>query len=339
MPKYCRAPHCPNAAGQARPPARRLSFYKFPLQDAARLRRWLAQMRREDWVPGRHQHLCSDHFEPSCFQYRWGVRYLRPDAVPTIFPCAPPVSLPPPSPPPSQQSPWEHLEPIAPRTSRNGDSGLSLQKRESPGTPLGTPQPERPPPASGMEPVTPGRPPVTPEPKTPEPGLAAAAPLPGSLGPVEPGDSTEGLPAAVPLPPPPEPPRVAPMTAAVLSSALTLPVAPTVPRAAPPARLRELSTPELARVALGLQRKVKVLQQRHRRHRARLEAMEGLVEQLRRENLLSEERLRLACLQPGPVTPDPDGAVTIICREEEAALVYAVSPPAGTGCGLGLQQL
>uniref|UniRef100_A0A8C3K296 Uncharacterized protein n=1 Tax=Calidris pygmaea TaxID=425635 RepID=A0A8C3K296_9CHAR len=29
MPKSCRAPHCSNAAGQARPPARRLSFYKW----------------------------------------------------------------------------------------------------------------------------------------------------------------------------------------------------------------------------------------------------------------------------------------------------------------------
>ncbi|NXD88728.1 THAP8 protein, partial [Halcyon senegalensis] len=85
MPKSCRAPHCSNAAGQPRPPARRLSFYKFPLHDAARLRQWLAQMRQEHWVPTRHQHLCSDHFESSCFQYRWGVRYLRPDAVPTIF--------------------------------------------------------------------------------------------------------------------------------------------------------------------------------------------------------------------------------------------------------------
>uniref|UniRef100_A0A8C4UEH5 Uncharacterized protein n=1 Tax=Falco tinnunculus TaxID=100819 RepID=A0A8C4UEH5_FALTI len=28
MPKSCRAPHCSNAAGQARPPGRRLSFYK-----------------------------------------------------------------------------------------------------------------------------------------------------------------------------------------------------------------------------------------------------------------------------------------------------------------------
>ncbi|XP_074666238.1 THAP domain-containing protein 8-like isoform X6 [Strix aluco] len=89
MPKYCRAPHCSNAAGQTRPLGRCLSFYKFPLHDAPRLRRWLAQMRRENWLPTRHQHLCSDHFEPSCFQHRWGVRYLRPDAVPTIFPCSP----------------------------------------------------------------------------------------------------------------------------------------------------------------------------------------------------------------------------------------------------------
>ncbi|XP_074666231.1 THAP domain-containing protein 8-like isoform X2 [Strix aluco] len=93
MPKYCRAPHCSNAAGQTRPLGRCLSFYKFPLHDAPRLRRWLAQMRRENWLPTRHQHLCSDHFEPSCFQHRWGVRYLRPDAVPTIFPCSPTEKL------------------------------------------------------------------------------------------------------------------------------------------------------------------------------------------------------------------------------------------------------
>ncbi|XP_074713745.1 uncharacterized protein LOC141938710 [Strix uralensis] len=92
----------------------------------------------------------------------------------------------------------------------------------------------------------------------------------------------------------------------------------------------KLSTEELVAVAVVLQRKVKVLQQRRRRHRARLAAVEGLVEQLRRDSLVSEERLKLACLQP--VTPDPAGAVTIICQEEEeAALVYG-----GTSCGLGL---
>ncbi|XP_075346209.1 THAP domain-containing protein 8 [Mycteria americana] len=285
MPKYCRAPHCSNAAGQARPPARRLSFYKFPLQDAARLRQWLAQMRQENWVPTRHQHLCSDHFEPSCFQYRWGVRYLRPDAVPTIFPRSPP-------------------------------------KREDPAAPPGAAHPKQPLPASGAEPVTPGRSPdtVTLRPRAEAAGVEppAAVPPPGYLEP-----------AAAPEP--------------VLSSALRLPVVSSVPVASeavtgtsPPG---ELSTEELVGVVLVLQRKVKVLQQRQRRHRARLEAMEGLVEQLRRESLLSEERLKLACLEPGPVTPDPADAVTVICQEEAAAaLVCAVSPPAGTTCGLGLQR-
>ncbi|KAM6033133.1 THAP domain-containing protein 8-like isoform 2-T2 [Theristicus caerulescens] len=259
-------------------------------------------MRQENWVPTRHQHLCSDHFEPSCFQYRWGVRYLRPDAVPTIFPRSPP-------------------------------------KRENPGTPPGAARPKQPLPASGAEPVTPGQPPV---PETAlEPGTTA----------VEPGDVPESV-TARPVPPPsPQtaaaaiPPPATHFDAAaaapetVLSSALRLPIVSTVPIVSktvtstvtsPPG---ELSTEELVGVALVLQRKVKVLQQRRRRHRARLAAMEGLVEQLRRESLLSEERLKLACLQPGPVTPDPAGAVTIICQEEEEeeeeeeALVYAVPPP------------
>uniref|UniRef100_A0A8B9W040 THAP-type domain-containing protein n=1 Tax=Anas zonorhyncha TaxID=75864 RepID=A0A8B9W040_9AVES len=124
------------------------------MQDAARLRQWLAQMRREHWVPTRHQHLCSEHFEPSCFEYRWGVRYLRPDAVPTIFP-------------------------------------------------------------------DPGTPPTVPE----EPfGVFGTPPRAGG---------------------------------------------------------GELSAAELLGVVLLLQRKVRGLQQRHRRHRARLEAMEGLIPKLR----------------------------------------------------------
>ncbi|XP_026544871.1 THAP domain-containing protein 8 [Notechis scutatus] len=85
MTKYCRAPRCSNSAGQPRRDQRRLSFYKFPLHSPERLRQWLSQMNQEKWTPTKHQHLCSDHFAPSCFEYRWGVRYLKPDAVPTIF--------------------------------------------------------------------------------------------------------------------------------------------------------------------------------------------------------------------------------------------------------------
>ncbi|XP_032344007.1 THAP domain-containing protein 8 isoform X1 [Camelus ferus] len=91
MPKYCRAPNCSNTAGQLGADNRPVSFYKFPLKDGPRLQAWLRHMGREHWVPSCHQHLCSEHFAPSCFQWRWGVRYLRPDAVPSIFSRAPPA--------------------------------------------------------------------------------------------------------------------------------------------------------------------------------------------------------------------------------------------------------
>ncbi|KAM8963824.1 THAP domain-containing protein 8 isoform 1-T1 [Lycaon pictus] len=91
MPKYCRAPNCSNTAGRLGADNRPVSFYKFPLKDGPRLQAWLRHMGHEDWVPSCHHHLCSEHFTPSCFQWRWGVRYLRPDAVPSIFSPAPPA--------------------------------------------------------------------------------------------------------------------------------------------------------------------------------------------------------------------------------------------------------
>uniref|UniRef100_A0A8C0MRL9 THAP-type domain-containing protein n=2 Tax=Canis lupus TaxID=9612 RepID=A0A8C0MRL9_CANLF len=93
MPKYCRAPNCSNTAGRLGADNRPVSFYKFPLKDGPRLQAWLRHMGHEDWVPSCHHHLCSEHFTPSCFQWRWGVRYLRPDAVPSIFSPAPPAKV------------------------------------------------------------------------------------------------------------------------------------------------------------------------------------------------------------------------------------------------------
>ena len=60
-------------------------FVRFPLQDTARLQQWLRNMGRENWTPSRHQYICHEHFAPSCFRVRWGIRYLDSDAVPTIF--------------------------------------------------------------------------------------------------------------------------------------------------------------------------------------------------------------------------------------------------------------
>ncbi|XP_053728124.1 uncharacterized protein LOC128763392 [Synchiropus splendidus] len=83
MPKFCSAPNCRNSSSSSS--SDRRSFYKFPLQDQARLQQWLRNMGREDWTPSRHQYICHEHFIPSCFKVRWGVRYLESNAVPTLF--------------------------------------------------------------------------------------------------------------------------------------------------------------------------------------------------------------------------------------------------------------
>ena len=46
-------------------------------------------------------------------------------------------------------------------------------------------------------------------------------------------------------------------------------------------------------IVLELQKKVKMLQQRHRRHLEKLVGLENTVGQLRQNNLLNEERLQL----------------------------------------------
>ncbi|NXT50662.1 THAP5 protein, partial [Pluvianellus socialis] len=57
----------------------------FPLHDKERLEKWLRNMKRDAWTPSKHQLLCSDHFTPDSLDVRWGIRYLKHNAVPTIF--------------------------------------------------------------------------------------------------------------------------------------------------------------------------------------------------------------------------------------------------------------
>ncbi|KAM3912031.1 THAP domain-containing protein 5-like [Leptodactylus fuscus] len=83
MPKSCVLPECKRAE------TGRESYYKFPLHDKVRLKQWLSNMNVENFFPTKKQYLCSKHFKASCFQIRWGVRYLRFDAVPTIFSSGP----------------------------------------------------------------------------------------------------------------------------------------------------------------------------------------------------------------------------------------------------------
>ncbi|NWI55848.1 THAP5 protein, partial [Calyptomena viridis] len=85
MPRYCADTRCRNRGGQSARDQRKLSFYPFPLRDKERLEKWLRNMKRDSWTPSKHQLLCSDHFTPESLDVRWGIRYLKHTAVPTIF--------------------------------------------------------------------------------------------------------------------------------------------------------------------------------------------------------------------------------------------------------------
>ena len=54
-----------------------------------------------------------------------------------------------------------------------------------------------------------------------------------------------------------------------------------------------LSKEQLEAIVIELQKKVKILQQRHRRHLDKLLGLEATVSQLRQNNILNEERLQL----------------------------------------------
>ncbi|XP_030635265.1 THAP domain-containing protein 5-like [Chanos chanos] len=86
MPRYCAYTFCKNRGGIPAKDNKRISFYPFPLRDEVRLKKWISNMRRGEWVPSRHQYLCSEHFTEDSFDLRWGIRYLRHTAIPTIFP-------------------------------------------------------------------------------------------------------------------------------------------------------------------------------------------------------------------------------------------------------------
>uniref|UniRef100_A0A8C8ZFZ8 THAP domain-containing protein 5 n=1 Tax=Prolemur simus TaxID=1328070 RepID=A0A8C8ZFZ8_PROSS len=84
MPRYCAAICCKNRRGRNNKD-RKPSFYPFPLHDKERLEKWLKNMKRDSWVPSKYQFLCSDHFTPDSLDIRWGIRYLKQTAIPTIF--------------------------------------------------------------------------------------------------------------------------------------------------------------------------------------------------------------------------------------------------------------
>ena len=73
-----------------------ISFHRFPLKDQGQLNKWLAQIKRKNLPPLKNCHICSDHFEPWCFEIDYRQVLLpgkapkrgsiKDDAIPTKFP-------------------------------------------------------------------------------------------------------------------------------------------------------------------------------------------------------------------------------------------------------------
>ncbi|KAM7293615.1 uncharacterized protein ISCGN_023223 [Ixodes scapularis] len=77
----CSVPQCTNHC------RRGTRMFRFP-SSPTRKKRWLAQVKRDRWEPTAAARVCAAHFEDSSFEQNRqdGLKKLRPDAVPTLFP-------------------------------------------------------------------------------------------------------------------------------------------------------------------------------------------------------------------------------------------------------------
>ncbi|XP_075998776.1 uncharacterized protein LOC142992296 [Genypterus blacodes] len=62
-----------------------VTFFKFPLYNERKLKKWLVNMKWKDWSPSRFSVLCSNHFEEQYIDRSGRSLQLRDNAVPSIF--------------------------------------------------------------------------------------------------------------------------------------------------------------------------------------------------------------------------------------------------------------
>ena len=87
---YCIAFGCNNKDGDHK---RGVRFHHLPLRNKPLLKQWLTKLRLQNPPVRRSSLVCSEHFEPDCFQRDLQAEllgtkpriHLKPDAVPTIF--------------------------------------------------------------------------------------------------------------------------------------------------------------------------------------------------------------------------------------------------------------
>ncbi|XP_037333163.2 uncharacterized protein zgc:153292 isoform X1 [Pungitius pungitius] len=62
-----------------------VKYFKFPLYNPRKLKKWLGNMKLKDWNPTRFSVLCINHFEEKHIDRTGKCVKLREDAVPTVF--------------------------------------------------------------------------------------------------------------------------------------------------------------------------------------------------------------------------------------------------------------
>ena len=88
---YCCAVGCSNDSRSVSK-EQGISFHRLPTEGSL-LQEWLAKISRVDFAVTKDTRLCSDHFQPDCFERDLkaellglkGKRTLKSDAVPTVF--------------------------------------------------------------------------------------------------------------------------------------------------------------------------------------------------------------------------------------------------------------
>ncbi|XP_070704502.1 uncharacterized protein [Pempheris klunzingeri] len=79
MGRYRCAYNCENSSDS------NVKFFKFPLYNPRKLKKWLVNMKWKDWTPSRFSVLCINHFEEQYIDRTGKCVKLCEDAVPTIF--------------------------------------------------------------------------------------------------------------------------------------------------------------------------------------------------------------------------------------------------------------
>ncbi|XP_061638755.1 THAP domain-containing protein 5-like [Phyllopteryx taeniolatus] len=360
MPKYCSVPNCKNDSTSG---SDRKSFYKFPLHDPERLQVWLGNIGRDNWTPSRHQYICHEHFAPTCFKVRWGIRYLESDAVPTVFRRVEKRKVMDDN--EKKAKVFRRKAVLVEEPSQWAVVGGSNTAANLPYLPtLHTVAPLTQPVDQHNE----GKVVLLPDDRQEE--LLGAFLTPAhrltvqELPAEDPCESQvvayfESIPSVFPG-------HLLVSSDTMLSSALSPePIPSTLPivskHAPPPSKplaleadggydqqddddddadsqdhqLEEhcyhkhsLSKEQLEVVVAELQKKVKVLQQRHRRHLDKLLGLENTVSQLRQKNMMTEERLQLlerAYIQSSASMSNTGETVAIIYEENDAAYFYTLS--------------